>query len=120
MAHAASTVLLCAIGDDVQLLALAILDDLGRNGSALNNRSANLDRTLLANSENLITLHFGVGLNVQLFDLADVPLLHAVLLTAGNNDCVHFVHSFSLYSLVVKAGPHRGHLRRPHQAARIV
>uniref|UniRef100_UPI003FF15472 hypothetical protein n=1 Tax=Faecalibacterium sp. TaxID=1971605 RepID=UPI003FF15472 len=33
-------------------------------------------------------------------------LLHAVLLTAGNNDCVHLFHSFSLYSLVVKAGPH--------------
>ena len=49
MADAASTVLLCAIGDDVQLLALAILDDLGRDGSALNNGSANLDRTLLAN-----------------------------------------------------------------------
>ena len=33
--------------------------------------------------------------------------LHAVLLTAGNNDCVHLFHSFSLYSLVVKASPHR-------------
>ena len=43
-----------------------------------------------------------------------------VLLTAGNNDCVHFVHSFSLYSLVVKAGPYGGHFRRPHHAARIV
>ena len=30
MAHAASTVLLCAIGDDVQLLALAILAIVGR------------------------------------------------------------------------------------------
>ena len=35
MAHTASTVLLCAIGDDVQLLALAILDNLGSNGSTL-------------------------------------------------------------------------------------
>ena len=32
--------------------------------------------------------------------------LHAVLLTAGNNDCVHLFHSFSLYSLVVKADPY--------------
>ena len=79
MAHAASTVLLCAIGDDVQLLALAILDDLGSNGSTLNNGSANLHRTLLANSENLIKLHFGVGLNVQLFDVDDVALLLSLI-----------------------------------------
>ena len=77
------------------------------------NGSANLDRTLLANGENLIKLHFGVGLNVQLFDVDDVALLHAVLLTAGNNDCVHFVHSFSLYSLVVKAGPYSGPFQAP-------
>ena len=113
MAHTASTVLLCAIGDDVQLLALAILDDLGRDGSALNNGSANLDRTLLADSENLIKLHFGVSFNVQLFDVDDVALLHAVLLTAGNNDCVHLFHSFSLYSLVVKADPYSGPFQAP-------
>ena len=120
MAHTASTVLLCAIGDDVQLLALAILDDLFIKGSTVQNGSANLSRTLLAYSENLIKLHFGVGLNVQLFDVDDVALLHAVLLTAGNNDCVHLFHSFSFYSLGLKADAYRGHFRRPQQASRIV
>src|SRR5699024_9405638 len=89
MAHAASTVLFGTIGDDVQLLALAILDDLGGNGSALHNGSAHLDRALLAHSEDLIELHFGVSFSVQLLDVDDVALLHAVLLTAGNDDCVH-------------------------------
>ena len=50
--HAA---LLGTIGDDVELLALAGLDDLGNNASALNDGSANLDSALLANSQNLIT-----------------------------------------------------------------
>ena len=46
-------------------------------------------------------------LNGQVLSLIHIfALLHAVLLTAGNNDCVHLFHSFSLYSLVVKAGPH--------------
>mgnify|MGYP006913910728 CR=1 FL=1 len=49
MAHTASTVLLCAIGDDVQLLALAILDDLGSNGSTLNNGSATFTEPSSAN-----------------------------------------------------------------------
>ena len=54
MAHAASTVLLCAIGDDVQLLALAILDDLGTYRSTVNIRSADLQTVLAANCYNLV------------------------------------------------------------------
>ena len=84
--HAA---LLGTIGQDVELLALAVLDDLGHNGSALNNGSANLDRALLANGENLNEGDFAVVLSVQLLDLDDVADLNAVLLATGFYDCVH-------------------------------
>jgi len=48
-------VLLCLVLQHVDLLALAVLHDLGLNNSALHNGSANLDSALLANSQNLIT-----------------------------------------------------------------
>ena len=82
--HAA---LLGTIGQDVELLALAGLDDLGNNGSALNNGSADLDRALLANGENLIEGDFAVVLSVQLLDVATSPT-YAVLLATGFDNCV--------------------------------
>ena len=84
--HAA---LLGTIGQDVELLALAGLDDLGNNGSALNNGSADLDSALLANGENLIEGDFAVVLSVQLLDVDDVAALNAVLLATGFDNCVH-------------------------------
>ena len=42
MAHTASTVLLCAIGDDVQLLALAVFYDLACDLGARNSGVAKL------------------------------------------------------------------------------
>ena len=84
--HAA---LLGTIGQDVELLALAGLDDLGNNGSALNNGSADLDRALLANGENLIEGDFAVVLSVQLLDVDDVADLNAVLLATGFVNCLH-------------------------------
>ena len=47
-----------------------------------------------SHSEDLIELHFGVSFSVQLLNVDDVALLHAVLLTAGNDDCVHVFHPF--------------------------
>ena len=46
--HTASRTLLGTIGDDIQLLALAVLDDLALDGRALNGRSADLDTALFA------------------------------------------------------------------------
>ena len=89
MAFADHAALLGTIGQDVELLALAVLDDLGDNGSALNNGSANLDRALLANGENLIEGDFGISLSVQLLDVNDVADLDAVLLATGFDNCVH-------------------------------
>lgn len=51
MALANHAALLGTIGDDVELLALAVLDDLADNGSAFNNGSANLNSALLANGQ---------------------------------------------------------------------
>ena len=67
----------------LSVLALAVLDDLGSDGSALNNGSANLDSALLANGQDLIEGDFAVSLSVELLDVNHVANLDAVLLATG-------------------------------------
>ena len=113
--HAA---LLGTIGQDVELLALAGLDDLGNNGSALNNGSADLDRALLANGENLIEGNFAVVLSVQLLDINNVADLNAVLLATGFNNCVHVITSFNKSRWSVgRCAEKCTHLYSPYHAA---
>ena len=68
MALANHAALLGTIGDDVELLALAVLDDLADNGSAFNNGSANLNSALLANGQDFFEGDFAVSLSVQLLN----------------------------------------------------
>ena len=70
--HAA---LLGTIGDDVELLALAVLDDLADNGSAFNNGSANLNSALLANGQDFFEGDFAISLSVQLLNKMLSPTL---------------------------------------------
>ena len=69
MALADHAALLGTIGDDVELLALAVLDNLAHNGSAFHNGSADLDSALLANGQDLVKSDFAVSLNAQLLDI---------------------------------------------------
>src|SRR5699024_2003437 len=68
MALADHAALLGTIGQNVQLLALAILDDLADNASALDNGSADLDAALLANSQDTVKGDFRISLSAQLLD----------------------------------------------------
>ena len=84
--HAA---LLGTIGQNVELLALAILDDLAGHGSAFHNGGANLDAAFLADGENAVEGDLGISLSAQLLDENAVADLDAVLLATGNDNCVH-------------------------------
>lgn len=75
MALANHATLLGTIGDDVELLALAVLDDLADNGSAFNNGSANLNSALLANGQDFFEGDFAVSLSVQLLNKMLSPTL---------------------------------------------
>lgn len=75
MALANHAALLGTIGDDVELLALAVLDDLADNGSAFNNGSANLNSALLANGQDFFEGDFAVSLSVQLLNKMLSPTL---------------------------------------------
>ena len=82
-------VLLGAVLEDDNLLALAILQDLSLHRSAGDNGSAKLGVLAIQDCQHLIEGHGGFGFGVQLLDVEDVALLDAVLLAAGHDNCLH-------------------------------
>src|ERR1700753_1125128 len=77
-------------GDD--LLALALLDDLGGHGGALDQRRAML-RRVAAQHQDFAQGDRAAGVADQLFDLQDVVLGHFVLLAAGADNREHDLKS---------------------------
>ena len=71
MAHFALLVLLRLVGEDRDLLALAVLNCLGCHIGTLNIGSADLDAVVCTYSNNLIKNYFAVSFNVKLFDEDD-------------------------------------------------
>ena len=81
---------------DANLLAAAVLDDVAGDDGALDNRSAEYAACLVDDGENAVKLDGGTGLGVELLDVDDVALSHAVLLTAGLDNCMLHLFSSSL------------------------
>ena len=82
---------------DADLLAAAVLDDIGGDGSALDDGGAEHGVALVDDGENAVELDGSAGLGVELFDVDDVALRDAVLLTAGLDDCMlHFCFILSV------------------------
>ena len=93
-------VLLGLVLQDMDLLALAVLNDVGGNGSALNVGSAAGERIAQLKGENLIKGNRFPLVYFELFDEDDVAFRDLVLLSAGFDNCVHEKHlSFFLVSL---------------------
>ena len=86
--------LLGLVLDDVDLLALAVLNDLSLDDSTFNNGSADLGILAVQDSQNLLELDGLLSLNVQLLDVQDITLSHGVLLTAGHDNCFHFTFTY--------------------------
>ena len=85
--------LLSLVLQDVDLLALAVLDDLSLNSSALNNGSTDLGVLTVQDSQDLLELDNGLSLSVQLLDVQNVTLSDGVLLATSDDNCLHFFHS---------------------------
>ena len=85
--------LLGLVLDDVDLLALAVLDDLGLDCGTFHHGSADLAVLAVQDGQNLIELDGGVFLRVQLLHEQDVAFGNGVLLATSNDNCLHFLVS---------------------------
>ena len=97
MADVLLLVLLSLVTNDIDLLALAVLDDLSLDSCTLNNGSADLGVLAVQHCQNGIELDGGLCLSVQLFDEQDITLSHGVLLATGHDNCFHFLISPTSY-----------------------
>src|SRR6185437_7124225 len=89
--HLLAMVLAAAEFHDAQLVGAAVVAHLGGDAGARDVRAADGDALAFAYQQNLVEGNGGIGLGIQFFDAKDFALHHAVLVTAGNNDCVHGV-----------------------------
>ena len=85
-------VLLGLVADDVDLLALAVLDDLGLDAGTLHSGSTDLGVLAVQNSQNLIELDGSLGFRTHLFHEPDLALGYGVLLTTGHDNCFPLFH----------------------------
>ena len=104
MALTLAVTLLGIVLEDADLLALAVLDDLGLHGSALHNGGAEGGLLAVDDSQYLVELDGVAGFLVQLLDVDHVALGHLVLLAAGHDDCVHCLFQLLHYGLAVGGG----------------
>ena len=104
MADVLLLALLSLVLDDVDLLALAVLNDLGLDSSTLNHGSADLGVLTVQHSQDLLELHGSLSLCLQLLDVQDIALGNSVLLATGHDNCFHSQFTyFILCSLALEA-----------------
>jgi len=95
-------VLTAALDERDGLPRAALADDFSGHDSAGYKRRADLGAGTLANNEDFCEFDLGTGFAFQLFDLDDVVCSNLVLLTAGLDDCEHFL---SFHVLTASAKP---------------
>src|SRR5690606_30701780 len=89
VAHLLAMVLAAAELDDADLVGAAVADDLRGDGGALE-RVADLDAVAVAQHEHVVERDLVAGLVLaEQLDAERLALHHAVLLTAGDQNCVH-------------------------------
>src|SRR5690606_8250028 len=81
-------VLAAAELDDLDLVGAAVADDLRGHARALEGVT-DLDPVAVAQQQDVVELDLGAGLGLELLDAELLALRHAVLLTAGYQNCVH-------------------------------
>ena len=80
------------VSENGYLLGLAVLQDLSGNAGALNYGGTDNGLAVLTYDSYLLELDVGILFSVQFLNENDVAFGHAVLLTAGYDDCVHVTH----------------------------
>src|SRR5690606_32660291 len=86
--HQLAVVLAAAELDDADLVRTAVADHLGGDAGALE-RIAELHALAVAQHQDVVELDLAAGFGFEQFDAQGLALHHAVLLTAGDNNCVH-------------------------------
>lgn len=76
--------------EDQNLLAFALLNDLGRHLGACNRRLTNFHGLAFSYQQNIIQLHGISYLADKLFNPKMLACCHLILFTAGTNNRVHF------------------------------
>ena len=113
VAHFTFGALLSSVGEDGNLLGFSVLQNLSRHGGTLHGGSTDNGLAFFADNRYLIKGDVGVFLGVQLLHEDDVALGHAVLLTAGYDDCVHNMTYLLLRLAVWGRLPKKDALREP-------
>src|SRR5690606_38693897 len=89
VSHLLAMVLAAAELDDADLVGAAVADDLRGDGGALE-RVADLDAVAVAEHEHVVERDLVAGLVLaEQLDAERLALHHAVLLAAGDQNCVH-------------------------------
>ena len=81
MTHLALRILLGAIGEDGNLLRLAVLDYLSCNLGSLNGGCTKLEVTIVAGSDYSVELNSGICFSVQLLDEKNIAFRYTILLS---------------------------------------
>src|SRR5690348_7689214 len=89
VAHLLAMVLAAAEFHDAHLVGTAVAAHLGGDAGACDVRGTDRDGFTFADQQHLVEGDRGIGLGIQFLDAKDFALHHAVLATAGENDCVH-------------------------------
>ena len=82
-------ILLGLVGEDNNLLRLAVLENLCGDARAFNRGSSDYNAVILADGNDLVKGDLLLRLCVQLFDEYDIAGLNLLLLSAGFDNCVH-------------------------------
>ena len=85
-------ILLCLILDDIDFLALAVLNNSTLNYSTVNNRGSCLKACLGRNCNDLVKYDLCTLFAVKLLNEDNVLLRYFVLLSAGLDNCKHEKH----------------------------
>ena len=97
MPHLFHVVLAAAEFDDADLVFAAVLDDRRGNERAGDRRRTDADAIARTEQQHLVEIDRCADIAFELLHTQGFPLRHAVLLTACNDNCVHFWISFCSY-----------------------
>ena len=89
MAHGTFAAFFGFVGEDGDLLRLAVFHDFGRNLSALHNGGADDHTLVLAYCNDFVKGDGAVCFCIQLLHINNVAYGYAILFAAGFDDCVH-------------------------------
>src|SRR3954466_10241822 len=98
MPHLLHMVLAAAEFDDADLVATTLGLDGGGDAGAGDERRANGDAFALADQQHLVEGDRGADIGFELLNTQGFALHDAVLLTAGFDDCVHWIFLCSYFS----------------------